>query len=87
MLFPYEEYVKFFQYDGFSVSPRGLLNCGNRYLLQHFWFPFFLNMLLFVYTFLRAEMTTSEQKNLLVIIVFLYFDSFAVVMPMLFYSV
>lgn len=29
MLFPYEEFVKFFQCDGFSMSPRGLVNCGN----------------------------------------------------------
>ncbi|XP_010540128.1 PREDICTED: ubiquitin carboxyl-terminal hydrolase 15-like [Tarenaya hassleriana] len=29
MLFPYEEFVKFFQSDVFDLSPRGLLNCGN----------------------------------------------------------
>ncbi|GLU14689.1 hypothetical protein SLE2022_312440 [Rubroshorea leprosula] len=29
MLFPYEEFVKLFQYEVFGLSPRGLLNCGN----------------------------------------------------------
>ncbi|KAI8008614.1 Ubiquitin carboxyl-terminal hydrolase 15 [Camellia lanceoleosa] len=29
MLFPYEEFVKFFQYEVFDLSPRGLMNCGN----------------------------------------------------------
>ncbi|KAF3774503.1 Ubiquitin carboxyl-terminal hydrolase 15 [Nymphaea thermarum] len=29
MLFPYEDFVKFFDYDGLELSPRGLLNCGN----------------------------------------------------------
>ncbi|KAL7216231.1 hypothetical protein ACSBR1_028225 [Camellia fascicularis] len=29
MLFPYEEFVKFFQYEAFDLSPRGLMNCGN----------------------------------------------------------
>ncbi|KAF8408879.1 hypothetical protein HHK36_004948 [Tetracentron sinense] len=29
VLFPYEEFVKFFQCEGWDLSPRGLLNCGN----------------------------------------------------------
>ncbi|XP_073142932.1 ubiquitin carboxyl-terminal hydrolase 15-like isoform X2 [Henckelia pumila] len=29
MLFPYEEFVKCFQFEVFNVSPRGLVNCGN----------------------------------------------------------
>ncbi|XP_068666951.1 ubiquitin C-terminal hydrolase 15-like [Aristolochia californica] len=29
MLFPYEEFVKFFQCEVWDLSPRGLLNCGN----------------------------------------------------------
>ncbi|KAL6952826.1 ubiquitin-specific protease ubp15 [Sarracenia purpurea var. burkii] len=29
MLFPYEEFVKFFQYEVYDLSPRGLINCGN----------------------------------------------------------
>ncbi|KAK8648242.1 hypothetical protein V6N13_129002 [Hibiscus sabdariffa] len=29
MLFPYEEFVNFFQSEVFDLSPRGLLNCGN----------------------------------------------------------
>ncbi|KAA8524077.1 hypothetical protein F0562_010492 [Nyssa sinensis] len=29
MLFPYEEFVKFFQCEVFDLSPRGLVNCGN----------------------------------------------------------
>ncbi|KAK9268934.1 hypothetical protein L1049_000700 [Liquidambar formosana] len=29
MLFPYEEFVKYFQCEVFDLSPRGLLNCGN----------------------------------------------------------
>ncbi|KAJ4866836.1 Ubiquitin carboxyl-terminal hydrolase 15 [Raphanus sativus] len=29
MLFPYEEFVKFFQWEVFYLSPRGLVNCGN----------------------------------------------------------
>lgn len=29
MLFPYEEFVEFFQSEVFDLSPRGLLNCGN----------------------------------------------------------
>ncbi|KAF5771836.1 putative ubiquitinyl hydrolase 1 [Helianthus annuus] len=29
MLFPYEEFVKFFQYEAFNLLPRGLINCGN----------------------------------------------------------
>ncbi|XAR68212.1 Ubiquitinyl hydrolase 1 [Bertholletia excelsa] len=29
MLFPYEEFVKLFQYEVFDLSPRGLINCGN----------------------------------------------------------
>ncbi|XP_048129791.1 ubiquitin carboxyl-terminal hydrolase 15 isoform X5 [Rhodamnia argentea] len=29
MLFPYEEFVRFFQYEVFNLSPRGLINCGN----------------------------------------------------------
>ncbi|CAN8312356.1 unnamed protein product [Cochlearia groenlandica] len=29
MLFPYEEFVKFFQCEVFYLSPRGLINCGN----------------------------------------------------------
>lgn len=38
MLFPYEEFVKFFQCDFFDLSPRGLFNCGNRYQLPAFVF-------------------------------------------------
>ncbi|CAI9088940.1 OLC1v1023401C1 [Oldenlandia corymbosa var. corymbosa] len=29
MLFPYEDFVKYFQYEVFNLSPRGLVNCGN----------------------------------------------------------
>ncbi|XP_047960196.1 ubiquitin carboxyl-terminal hydrolase 15-like [Salvia hispanica] len=29
MIFPYEEFVKCFQYENFTVTPRGLVNCGN----------------------------------------------------------
>lgn len=29
MLFPYEEFVKLFEYEGFTLLPRGLINCGN----------------------------------------------------------
>ncbi|KAK9049991.1 hypothetical protein SSX86_031041 [Deinandra increscens subsp. villosa] len=29
MLFPYEDFVKFFRYEAFNFLPRGLLNCGN----------------------------------------------------------
>ncbi|XP_058101095.1 ubiquitin C-terminal hydrolase 15-like isoform X2 [Magnolia sinica] len=29
VLFPYEEFVKFFHYEVCDLSPRGLLNCGN----------------------------------------------------------
>ncbi|KAJ4770029.1 Ubiquitin carboxyl-terminal hydrolase 15 [Rhynchospora pubera] len=29
VLFPYEELVKFFQYEVRGVAPRGLVNCGN----------------------------------------------------------
>ncbi|ESQ35096.1 hypothetical protein EUTSA_v10006749mg [Eutrema salsugineum] len=29
MLFPYEEFLKFFQCEVFDLSPRGLVNCGN----------------------------------------------------------
>ncbi|KAL8518401.1 hypothetical protein ACS0TY_009693 [Phlomoides rotata] len=29
MIFPYQEFVKCFQYDGFNVTPNGLVNCGN----------------------------------------------------------
>ncbi|KAL8161367.1 LOW QUALITY PROTEIN: hypothetical protein V2J09_012856, partial [Rumex salicifolius] len=29
MLFPYEEFIKFFQYDNIDITPRGLSNCGN----------------------------------------------------------
>lgn len=29
MLFPYEEFMKFFQCEIINLSPRGLLNCGN----------------------------------------------------------
>ncbi|XP_042478577.1 ubiquitin carboxyl-terminal hydrolase 15-like [Macadamia integrifolia] len=29
VLFPYEEFVRLFQYEGWDLSPRGLLNCGN----------------------------------------------------------
>lgn len=36
MLFPYEEFVKFFQCEVFDLSPRGLVNCGNRYGLSLF---------------------------------------------------
>lgn len=35
MLFPYEELVKFFQCEACDISPRGLLNCGNRFVLMH----------------------------------------------------
>ncbi|KVI02128.1 hypothetical protein Ccrd_019588 [Cynara cardunculus var. scolymus] len=30
MLFPYEEFVKFFRCEAFDLLPRGLVNCGNR---------------------------------------------------------
>lgn len=30
MIFPYEEFVKCFQYEILNVTPRGLVNCGNR---------------------------------------------------------
>ncbi|THF98469.1 hypothetical protein TEA_005964 [Camellia sinensis var. sinensis] len=33
MLFPYEEFVKLFQYKVYDLSPRGLMNCGNRLLV------------------------------------------------------
>ncbi|XP_057777404.1 ubiquitin carboxyl-terminal hydrolase 15 [Salvia miltiorrhiza] len=29
MIFPYEEFVKCFQYENFNATPRGLVNCGN----------------------------------------------------------
>ncbi|PIN10681.1 Ubiquitin-specific protease [Handroanthus impetiginosus] len=29
MIFPYEEFVKYFQFEVFNVTPRGLVNCGN----------------------------------------------------------
>nr|XP_043624695.1 ubiquitin carboxyl-terminal hydrolase 15 [Erigeron canadensis] len=29
MLFPYEEFLKYFQYEVFDFFPRGLVNCGN----------------------------------------------------------
>ncbi|GAB4846697.1 ubiquitin-specific protease ubp15 [Ancistrocladus abbreviatus] len=29
MLFPYQEFTKFFQCEVFDLAPRGLLNCGN----------------------------------------------------------
>ncbi|KAI3452948.1 hypothetical protein Pfo_009611 [Paulownia fortunei] len=29
ILFPYEEFVKCFQFKGLNLSPRGLVNCGN----------------------------------------------------------
>ncbi|KAI3712129.1 hypothetical protein L1987_70678 [Smallanthus sonchifolius] len=29
MLFPYDEFLKYFQYEVFDFSPRGLVNCGN----------------------------------------------------------
>lgn len=29
MIFPYEEFVKCFQYEILNVTPRGLVNCGN----------------------------------------------------------
>ncbi|KAK6114748.1 hypothetical protein DH2020_007017 [Rehmannia glutinosa] len=29
MIFPYEEFVKCFQYGVFNMTPRGLVNCGN----------------------------------------------------------
>ncbi|KVH93145.1 Peptidase C19, ubiquitin carboxyl-terminal hydrolase 2 [Cynara cardunculus var. scolymus] len=29
MLFPYEEFLKYFKYEAFDFSPRGLVNCGN----------------------------------------------------------
>ncbi|KAI3467192.1 hypothetical protein Pfo_023855 [Paulownia fortunei] len=29
MIFPYEEFVKCFQFEVFNVTPRGLVNCGN----------------------------------------------------------
>lgn len=29
MLFPYEEFVKLFEYENFTLLPRGLINCGN----------------------------------------------------------
>lgn len=29
MLFPYDEFVKFFHCDFFNLSPRGFINCGN----------------------------------------------------------
>lgn len=29
MLFPYEEFMKFFQYEIIDIIPRGLSNCGN----------------------------------------------------------
>lgn len=35
MLFPYEEFLKFFQCEVFDLSPRGLVNCGNRYFLNY----------------------------------------------------
>lgn len=34
MLFPYEDLVKFFQCEVRGVSPRGLVNCGNRYSIN-----------------------------------------------------
>ncbi|KAF5778313.1 putative ubiquitinyl hydrolase 1 [Helianthus annuus] len=29
MLFPYDEFLKYFGYEAFDFSPRGLVNCGN----------------------------------------------------------
>nr|XP_019707413.1 ubiquitin carboxyl-terminal hydrolase 15 isoform X3 [Elaeis guineensis] len=34
LLFPYEDLVKFFQCKIWGISPRGLLNCGNRLLVM-----------------------------------------------------
>lgn len=33
VLFPYDEFVKYFQCEVFDLTPRGLLNCGNRYCI------------------------------------------------------
>lgn len=33
MLFPYEEFMKIFNCEVINLSPRGLLNCGNRYTI------------------------------------------------------
>ncbi|KAK1414370.1 hypothetical protein QVD17_30114 [Tagetes erecta] len=29
MIFPYDEFLKYFQYEAFDFPPRGLVNCGN----------------------------------------------------------
>lgn len=35
VLFPYEDLVMLFQCEECHISPKGLLNCGNRYELKN----------------------------------------------------
>jgi hypothetical protein len=36
VLFPYEEFVEYFNWDNPELAPCGLMNCGNRFVFIYF---------------------------------------------------
>ncbi|AQK70159.1 Ubiquitin carboxyl-terminal hydrolase 15 [Zea mays] len=63
VLFPYEDIVKFFQYEARGVSPRGLFNCGNSCYANAVLQCLMCTKPLMIYLLLRLHSKDCCSKN------------------------
>ncbi|XP_062218727.1 ubiquitin C-terminal hydrolase 15-like [Phragmites australis] len=63
VLFPYEDLVKFFQYEVRGISPRGLFNCGNSCYANAVLQCLMCTKPLMVYLLLRLHSKDCCSKN------------------------
>ncbi|KAG0532538.1 hypothetical protein BDA96_04G115800 [Sorghum bicolor] len=63
VLFPYEDLVKFFQYEARGISPRGLFNCGNSCYANAVLQCLMCTKPLMIYLLLRLHSKDCSSKN------------------------
>jgi hypothetical protein len=63
VLFPYEDLVKFFQYEVRGISPRGLFNCGNSCYANAVLQCLMCTKPLMIYLLLRLHSKDCCSKN------------------------
>ncbi|XP_062223625.1 ubiquitin C-terminal hydrolase 15-like [Phragmites australis] len=63
VLFPYEDLVKFFEYDVRGISPRGLFNCGNSCYANAVLQCLMCTKPLMIYLLLRLHSKDCCSKN------------------------
>nr|CAB3446255.1 unnamed protein product [Digitaria exilis] len=63
VLFPYEDLVKFFQYEARGISPRGLFNCGNSCYANAVLQCLMCTKPLMIYLLLRLHSKDCCSKN------------------------